>query len=126
MRVLIVDDQPEVTESLCTLVRDLGHQARGALTGFEAMDVFQPGRYDVVVIDIVMPEMNGLEVIRRVRLLDREARIVAMTGTGLDFSEVLGEAGIRVAHKPFANLEQVADLLGVSSAPATNDDTDLR
>ena len=113
MRVLIVDDQPDVAEGICALVQALGHQATGALSGLEAVDRFHPGRYDVVVIDIVMPAMNGLELIRHVRAIDPQTRIVALTGTGLDFTEVLGEFGIRFVHKPITTLEQAADLIRV-------------
>ena len=111
MRVLIVDDQPDVTESICLFLNGLGHEAVGALSGVEAMDRFLPGRYDVVVIDVVMPGMNGLELIRRIRAVDPATRIVAMTGTRLDFSDVLGEVGIRFVHKPILSREDAADLV---------------
>ena len=111
MRILIVDDQPDVTEGICALLRTLGHDAVGALSGFEAIDRFGSGGFDLVVIDVVMPAMNGLELIRHVRSNAPGTRIVAMTGTGLDFAEALAEFGIRFVHKPITTLEQTADLV---------------
>ena len=112
MRVLVVDDEPEVIDTLCVLVQRLGHEAVGVTSGPDALDRFGRDRYDLVVVDVLMPEMNGLEVIRHLRGIDDNARIVALTGTGLDLGDVLATVGIRFVRKPIGTLAAVADLIG--------------
>ena len=112
MRVLVVDDEPEVTDTLCVLVERLGHEAVGVTSGADALVRFGRDRYDLVVVDVLMPDMNGLEVIRHLRGIDETARIVALTGTGLDLGDVLGTVGVRFVRKPIGTLTAAADLIG--------------
>jgi len=111
MRILIVDDDPAVGDTLAGLLEPLGHEVARVTDGHAALDRFRRDRYDLVVVDVVMPEMNGLEVMRRVRAIDPTARLVALTGTGLDFSDVLPAVGIRVVRKPIGSPASIADLL---------------
>lgn len=112
MRVLVVDDEPDVTGTLCGLVERLGHEAVGVTSGPDALDRFGRDRYDVVVVDMLMPEMNGLEVIRHIRGIDERTRIVALTGTGLDLGDILATVDIRLVRKPIGTLAAAADLIG--------------
>jgi CheY-like chemotaxis protein len=112
MRILIVDDDPDVGATLADLIEPLGHEVVRVTDGYAALDRFRRDPYDLVIVDVVMPGMNGLEVIRRVRAIDRTARIVALTGTGLDFSDALPVAGIRFVSKPIGTPASIADLLG--------------
>ena len=114
MRILIVDDDPDVGDTLALLLEPLGHQVVRVTDGHAARERFRCDRYDLVVVDVVMPEMNGLEVMRKVRAMDPTARIVALTGTGLDFSDVLPLAGIRFLRKPIGTPASIAELLSTS------------
>jgi len=80
MRILVVDDEPVVVQTLCRLIEEVGHDAFGVTDGPTAIDHFRRARYDVVVVDLVMPQMNGLEVLRRLHATNRETRLVALTG----------------------------------------------
>lgn len=111
MRILIVDDHQEVVDALCDLIAPLGHEAVGVTDGYEALDRFRSARYDLVIVDVVMPEMNGLEVMRRLRVIDPSARIVALTGTELDFADALSRIGIGWARKPIGTTDAMADLI---------------
>jgi CheY-like chemotaxis protein len=117
MRVLIVDDDPAVVDSLCGLVDLLGHEATGVTTGREALERFRRGRYDVVVVDLLMPPMNGLEVIRRLRTISRDVRIVALTGTDLDVADVLAADGVRLVRKPILTAADAAELIASAGPP---------
>jgi CheY-like chemotaxis protein len=113
LRILVVDDEQAVVDGLCALIEDLGHKAVGVTSGYEALDRFGRDRFDLSIVDVVMPEMNGLEVMRRLRIIDPSARIVALTGTGLDFTDVLPALGIRFVRKPIGTRDDIVDLIAV-------------
>jgi CheY-like chemotaxis protein len=111
MRILVVDDDLSVVDTLGVLLRQLGHESVGVTNGYDALDRFRRGRYDLVVVDLIMPEMNGLELIRHLRVIDHNARIVVLTGTTLDLADALGGAGIRLVRKPIGTPDDVAGLI---------------
>ena len=83
-RILIVDDNRDSADSMVALLRIAGHEVQAAHTGPAAIQLatlFQP---DTVFLDIGLPGMSGLEVVRRLRQLPQTAtaRIIAMTGYG--------------------------------------------
>jgi CheY-like chemotaxis protein len=116
MRILVVDDEQAVVDGICDLIEPLGHKAVGVTSGYDALDRFGRDRYDLAIVDVVMPGMNGLEVIRRLRMIDPSARIVALTGTGLDFTDVLPAVGIRFVRKPIGTPASIVDLISTWGA----------
>ena len=113
MRVLVVDDDRLVVDTLRALIEDLGHEAVGATSGSEALDHFRRGRYDLVVVDLRMPQMDGAEVLHRLRLINRDTRLVALTGQVLDLPDVLVAANIPLVRKPVFTKAAVSELLSV-------------
>lgn len=111
MRILVVDDEHTIVDDMCVLIEQLGHRAVGVTSGVDALDRFDRDRYDLAIVDVVMPGISGLEVMRRMRMVDPNARIVAMTGTGLDFSDVLPAVGIRLVRKPIGTPDSIVDLI---------------
>jgi CheY-like chemotaxis protein len=83
-RVLVVDDNPDATESLQTLLESLGATVLAAGSGREALGVFESFGPDAVLLDIGMPGMDGYEVARRIRALPsgHSIQIIALTGWG--------------------------------------------
>ena len=82
-RILIVDDNRDAARSLGTLLRLLGNETRIALGGWQALEEVPEYLPDVVVLDIGMPGLNGLEVARRIRALPlHQPLLVALTGFG--------------------------------------------
>lgn len=77
--ILIVDDQPETCRPLAMLLRRLGHQADCVSSGEAALQWFSQALPDLVILDVMMPGMDGLEVLRHVRSDPRTAGVaVAM------------------------------------------------
>jgi signal transduction histidine kinase len=66
-RILVVDDNDSVRESLVLLIQGMGHEVSEAANGLEALNKAKHARFDVVLLDIGMPGMNGYEVARRLR-----------------------------------------------------------
>jgi PAS domain S-box-containing protein len=83
-RVLVVDDNVDATESLALLLRMSGHEVHTALDGPAALQVAEAFRPEAVLLDIVLPGMDGYEVARRLRHMAglENAFLVAVTGYG--------------------------------------------
>ena len=80
MTILIVDDEPRVAELLAESVRLQGHEAIVAGSGMEGLALLEQRRPAAVFLDIVMPELNGIEVLRRIRQTDRNLPVIIITG----------------------------------------------
>ncbi len=79
-KILIVDDKPDILHVLETLLTAEGFQVRKASGGRQALDIFQSESADLVITDITMPGMDGLELIRQLKALNDEVEIVVLTG----------------------------------------------
>lgn len=81
-RVLIVDDVPQNRLLLGVICEQLGFQHEPAENGYEAVDAVRSGRFDIVLMDILMPRMDGMSAARAIRALPgpvSEVPIVAVT-----------------------------------------------
>jgi DNA-binding NtrC family response regulator len=78
--ILIVDDEPLVCKSLSELVAREGYKAQVAYDAYEALQTIQQDRFPVVVADINMPKMNGLEFLQRTKAIFPDIAIILITG----------------------------------------------
>ena len=112
MHVLIVDDNQDAAESIEDLLLPEGHQTQVVLSGSAALLAYRKTAYDLVFLDLKMPDMDGLETARRLLDLNPEARIVVVTGNAVqeDLVQVslMGIAGL--LRKPFRADELMAYL----------------
>jgi len=67
MKVLIAEDEKDSRELLSWLLQKLGYQVVTAANGREAWDTFRKGRFRIVISDVLMPEMDGLELCKNIR-----------------------------------------------------------
>jgi PAS domain S-box-containing protein len=83
-RILIVDDNPDSAESLSVLLKITGNETYMANDGFEAIEVAEKQRPDIVLLDIGLPKLNGHEVCRRLRdqSWGKDIVVIALTGWG--------------------------------------------
>jgi len=82
LRILIVDDEEELVSALKERLNLRGFQARGVTTGTEALAFLEAEECDVVLLDIKMPGLGGLEVIRRIKDMKPRLQVVLLTGHG--------------------------------------------
>ena len=87
-RILIVDDDQRVCEVLCELMTALDFPCESTITGHEALKKLENGDYSVLLVDMKMPEMNGVELIRLARENRPDLTIIAMTGYAEDYRYV--------------------------------------
>jgi len=78
-RILIVDDEPAVAQALRDYLADDGHDVEVALSGAEAVERVARQRADLVLLDITMPGMGGLEVLQRIKAIDDTIPVVMAT-----------------------------------------------
>jgi DNA-binding response OmpR family regulator len=88
-RVLLVEDDPAVREGARLALRRQGHDVAAAETGEEGLDRLRSFLPDVVVLDLMLPGMSGLEVCRRIRA-DSQVPIIMVTARGDDVDIVVG------------------------------------
>ena len=88
-KILIVDDEPDILHLLKRILERVGHTVHEAPDGRTALRMYAGNPADVVITDILMPEMDGLEFMARVHEIFPEARIIALSGGGLVAKEEL-------------------------------------
>ena len=129
LHVLLVEDNAVNQKLAVRLLAQLGYEADIAANGFEAIAAVERQSYDLVLMDVQMPEMDGLEATRRIRAGDSAARgirIVAMTANALAGDrEACLEAGMDdYVSKPIRPAELAAALAATPSAALGPDDRD--
>jgi len=77
---MIVDDEESILKALSGALQDEGYICLLAHNGKEALDLFQKERPEVVLLDIWMPDMDGLEVLKRIKDLDNECSVIMISG----------------------------------------------
>jgi CheY-like chemotaxis protein len=112
-RVLVVEDSEGLREIMSIGLRASGYEVAQAADGQRALDLQREKPYEVIVTDLFMPEMDGIETIQTLRDEFPDTAIVAISGqaskTGADFLEVAAKLGAdRVLRKPFTIPELVA------------------
>ena len=81
-RVLVIDDDELVNEMLCLMVEDMGHSASYALTLKEGLKLASSDAFDVIFLDIRMPDGNGLDLLPRIHELPSRPEVIIVTGLG--------------------------------------------
>ena len=101
--VMVVDDEPGVARMLGTFLQTAGHQASVFLDGAEAVEAFQKGEFDLVVVDLAMPGMDGWEVARRINEISPDVPIIVATGWNMTVDDGRDQGAVvsAVLRKPF-------------------------
>lgn len=79
-RILVVDDEEKIRKSLSGLLQDNGYEVVIAGSGPECLQILSLQNIDLVILDIVMPEMNGIEVIEKIKKKYRETEVIMLSG----------------------------------------------
>ena len=119
MRILVVDDEGSLLMTLAANLELEGFEVVEAEDGARALEILQRERFDLVLTDIRMPGMSGVELFRRVRRLHPEMPVVLMTAFALEglVEQAIGEGAFAVLPKPFAIEHVVATLARAAQRP---------
>ena len=109
-KVLVVEDEPAIADVVARYLRRAGYEAAVAATGQGALRESEAARPDVVVLDLMLPDIDGLEVMRRMRRDDGRSAIILLTARAEESDRIVG---LRLGAddyvvKPFSPAELVA------------------
>jgi two-component system, OmpR family, response regulator len=116
-RVLIVDDDPDIHQFLHVAFKDHGYHLESAFNGREGLTRIESDDWDLVISDVIMPEMDGLEMLDRVHKLRPELPVVVMTvdSTAQKIVTAIRDHAFAWLQKPFTK-DAVVDLVKVAVA----------
>ncbi|HEY7489319.1 MAG TPA: response regulator transcription factor [Streptosporangiaceae bacterium] len=114
-RLLVVDDEPNIRELLSASLRFAGFEVLTAADGREAVQIAERSRPDLVVLDVMLPDMDGFDVIRRLRAAARPLPVLFLTARDATNDKITGLTlgGDDYVTKPFSLEEVLARIRAV-------------
>jgi two-component system response regulator HydG len=111
-QILIVDDNPNFRKTMELILNYNGYKIASAKGGFEAIESVKETPFDAILMDIKMPELNGVDTYRRIKEIRPEAVVVMMTAYALEglIQEAKQEGAYGVLFKPL-NIDEVIDMI---------------
>jgi len=89
MNILVVDDEKLLVKGIKFNLENEGYQVDAAYDGLEAVDLARSGAYDLIILDVMMPELDGLEACMRIREFST-VPIIMLTARGEDMDKIIG------------------------------------
>lgn len=123
MRVLYVEDDESMAQTVDLMLRQEGHECRLTASGEQAVQLGMTRDYDLVLLDIMLPDIDGIEVVRRLRQVGVETPVLLQTGL-VDRNNDLEGLGLGVASylvKPFNKQELIERMAATVARPASTD-----
>ena len=110
--VLVVDDNQDLLNTFAMILKRRGFSVQTASDGFSAIDKFKEQSFDVTLMDIVMPEMNGVDTFKKIKEINPEASIILMTAYSDDeLLQTARDEGVhQIIHKPI-RIDQLIQLI---------------
>ena len=85
-KILVVDDMPAVRRSMCMVLKGAGYEAFEAENGHMCLDMIGDQDYDLIITDMLMPEMDGFELVEKLQGVANRPSIIAMSGGGANIA----------------------------------------
>ena len=126
MTILLADDDPLTLEALAACIADEGFKTLSAADGSQAIELWREHRPQLLCLDIMMPEIDGFEVCRRVRATDSAVPILFLSAKNEEIDVVvgLGLGADDFIRKPFTRSEVMARIRAALRRAAPRDDSD--
>src|SRR5436189_741366 len=110
--ILIIDDEVEIRESLQTLLEFEGYDVEVAANGQQGFSKLGERPFDLVLLDLALPDRNGIEILPEIRSLDSQISVIMITayGTVEDAVRAMQHGAVNFLQKPWANEKLLADI----------------
>lgn len=119
--ILVIDDEEQVRLLFQSALEGAGHRVLAAESGCHGICLFQHQEVDLVFVDIFIPEMDGLEIIQRLRATRPMSRIIAMSGGSWewDYLDTARQLGANAALKKPFSLQELLDAVSSQGTEST-------
>lgn len=128
--ILVVDDNVDLLETFAMILKRRGFYVETAENGASAVDKFKEQNFDITLMDIVMPEMNGVDALKKIKEMQPEASVILMTAySDEDLIKTARDQGAhKIINKPI-KIDQLIELIKSAAASEpiliVDDDTDI-
>lgn len=116
-RILIVDDEPEILSALDTHCALLGYETKTTNDPLEALELVQMEKFHIVLTDINMPKMNGIELLRKIKAVKPSVQVIMITAfSTMEKAIDCWESGaVDYILKPFSDLDEIGNIIRLNS-----------
>ncbi len=122
-RILVIEDHSDFRDTLSAMLRSADHEVQSGSNGREALEMLTSDAFDLLVMDVLMPEVDGIEVLRAIEKMPARPAVVAISGGGilpaslaLSLASALGASA--VLFKPFYRQELIEAIEGALKTEA--------
>ena len=121
-RILLVEDEQDIIKVVTMVLEEGGYKVESFTDPTLALENFRIGSYDLVILDIIMPKMNGFELRRQIKKIDNAVKVCFLTASELYHEEFRKELGLgeelvldkdRFLRKPIQNDELIKEITGI-------------
>lgn len=122
-KILVVDDEPSIVTLLKYNIEAQGNEVESATDGLDAYEMVQQNEYDLIILDVMLPRMDGMDVCRRLRKEGNDTPIMMLTAKGDEYDRIIGlELGADdYMTKPFNVREVIARLNAIMRRTESRD-----
>ena len=123
-RIMLVDDEPDINVALSVVLKRAGYDVDTFDNPFIALEKLKPGFYGLIILDVKMPQMDGFELYREIKKVDRKAKICFLTASELYYENIRKEKFTPLDKelfiiKPISNAELLKKIDFILKVPDT-------
>jgi DNA-binding response OmpR family regulator len=123
-RIMLVDDEPDINAALSVVLKRGGYDVDTFESPLIALEKLKPGFYDLIMLDVKMPQMDGFELYREIKKVDKKAKICFLTASELYYESIRKEKFPPVEKelfiiKPISNAELLKKINAILKSPDT-------
>jgi DNA-binding response OmpR family regulator len=123
-RIMLVDDEPDINAALSVVLKRAGYDVDTFDNPFIALEKLKPGFYGLIILDVKMPQMDGFELYREIKKVDKKAKICFLTASELYYENIRKEKFTPLDKelfiiKPISNAELLKKLDFILKVPDT-------
>ena len=100
MKLLIIEDEPDLVSTLAAAFSQLGYITEYATDGSEGYELACINKYDLIILDLNLPSMDGIEILKAIRAEDKEQRILILSARSSVEDKVTGSCGVSRGNSP--------------------------